>query len=122
MTDFINQIHPWIDNEEKHQLLRVVESTFVTEHNLTKEFEQKIRDLTGSKHAIAMTNGTAALFCCLKALEIGPGDEVIVPDMTFIATSNAVIMAGATPVLCDITMTNLSMDPEKVKEKITPQN
>ena len=66
MTDFINQIEPWIGEEERVQLLRVIESTYVTEHNLTKEFEQKIKDLTGSKHAVSMTNGTAALFCCLK--------------------------------------------------------
>ena len=48
MTDFINQIEPWIGEEERVQLLRVIESTYVTEHNLTKEFEQKIKDLTGA--------------------------------------------------------------------------
>ena len=63
MKSFINQIQPWIGEEESEQLLRVIESTFVTEHNLTREFEAKVRDLTGSKHAIAMTNGTVALFC-----------------------------------------------------------
>jgi perosamine synthetase len=118
MTDFINQIEPWIDNEEKQQLLRVIESTFVTEHNLTKEFEERIRLLTGSKHAISMTNGTAALFCCLKALGIGPGDEVIVPDMTFIATANAVLMAGATPKFADITAQDLSIDPTQIEKLI----
>tara|TARA_R110002020_G_scaffold206159_3_gene411303 strand:+ start:254 stop:1351 length:1098 start_codon:yes stop_codon:yes gene_type:complete len=119
MKSFINQIQPWIGEEESEQLLRVIESTFVTEHNLTREFEAKVRDLTGSKHAIAMTNGTVALFCCLKSLGIGPGDEVIVPDMTFIATSNSVIMAGATPVFCDIKLDDMSLDVEKVKECIT---
>ena len=99
MTDFITQIEPWIDNDELKELTRVIESTFVVEHNLTKEFEEMICELTGSKYAVAMTNGTAALFCCLKALDIGVGDEVIVPNMTFIASANAVLMAGATPVL-----------------------
>jgi len=98
----IPQIQPWIDQEELEQLRRVVESTYVTEHALTAEFEARIRELTGARHAIAMANGTVALYCCLKALDIGPGDEVIVPDMTFIATANAAIMAGATPVFCDI--------------------
>ena len=98
----IIQIEPWIGEDELSQLKRVVDSTFVVEHDLTKEFEEKICELTGARHAIAMTNGTVALFCCLKALGIGPGDEVIVPNLTFIATSNAVIMAGATPVLCDV--------------------
>lgn len=110
----INQIEPWIDHEEKEQLLRVIESTFVTENTLTKEFESRIRDLTGSKHAIAMTNGTVALYCCLLSLGIGAGDEVIVPDLTFVATSNSVIWSGAKPVFCDVD-SNGCLDIEKVK-------
>jgi len=98
----INQIEPWIDEGELIELKRVIESTFVTEAELTEEFEKMTRDLTGSKHAITMTNGTLAIYCALKALRLGPGDEVIVPNMTFIASANAVIMAGAKPVLCDI--------------------
>ena len=120
MKDFINQIEPWIDEEEREQLHRVIDSTFVTESSLTKEFEQQIKDLTGSKHAIAMTNGTAALFCCLKALGIGEGDEVIVPDMTFIATANAVLMAGATPIMIDVSKKDLGIDPVKLKKYINP--
>jgi perosamine synthetase len=119
MTDFINQIHPWIDHEEKEQLLRVIDSTYVTEAGLTKEFEDIIKTLTGSKYAISMTNGTAALYCCMKALGIGPGDEVIVPDMTFIATANAVIMTGATPILCDVSSHNLSLSPSRLKRKLS---
>ena len=75
MTDFITQIEPWIDNRELDELKRVVDSTYVVEHNLTKEFEEMICEMTGSKYAVAMTNGTAALFCCLKAL--GIGEELI---------------------------------------------
>ena len=118
MTDKIIQIEPWIGHEELEQLKRVIDSTYVVEHNLTREFESMIKDLTGSKHAIAMTNGTVALYCCLKALGIGPGDEVIVPDMTFIATSNSVIMAGATPVLCDVTKDTFCLDPKEVRKLI----
>lgn len=98
----IIQIEPWIDQSELDELKRAIDSTFVVEHNLTAEFEERIRQLTGARHAIAMANGTVALFCCLKALGIGPGDEVIVPDLTFIATATSVIMAGATPVFCDV--------------------
>lgn len=117
----IIQIEPWIDDEELEQLKRVVHNTFVTEHELTKEFESLIKDLTGSKYAVAITNGTAALYCCLKALDIGLGDEVIVPDMTFIASSNAVLMANARPILCDINHKTLCIDPNKIEELITPQ-
>ena len=98
----ILQIEPWIDDEEMIQLARVVHSTYVVENELTKEFEERIKDLTGSKYAVAMTNGTAALYCCLKALNIGPGDEVIVPNFTFIATANVVLMVGATPIFCEV--------------------
>jgi len=119
MIDFIPQIEPWIDERELFYLKQVVESTYVTEHNLTKNFENRIKDLTGSKHAIAYTNGTAALYACLKAVGVGPGDEVIVPNMTFIATSNAVLMAGAAPVFCEISETTLCIDPRNIIDLIT---
>lgn len=115
----IIQIQPWIDENELIELKRVIESTFVVEHELTKEFEQMTLDLTGSKYALAVSNGTMAQFCCLKALDIGYGDEVIVPDMTFIATSNAVIMSGAKPVFCDISMDTFCIDPSKIESLIT---
>lgn len=114
----IIQIEPWIDNTELEQLKRVVDSTFVTEHELTKEFEQITMDLAQSKHAMATCNGTAALFMALKAIDVGPGDEVIVPDMTFIASANCVIMAGATPILCDVKRDTYCIDPEKIEELI----
>ena len=120
MRDFIPQIEPWIDNSELKELKRVIDSTFITENKLTKEFEDMIKELTGSKYAIAITNGTAALFCCLKALDIGPGDEVIVPNMTFVATSNAVLMAGAKPILCEIDPDTLCLDPSNLQELISP--
>ena len=119
MTDFIPQIEPWIDNSELEQLMRVIDSTYVVEHDLTKEFESMICDMTGSKYAVAMTNGTVALFCCLKALGIGVGDEVIVPDMTFIASANAVIMCGATPVLCDVDPDTMCMTDKTIERCLT---
>ena len=121
MTDFIPQIEPWIDDSELTELKRIIESTFVVEHDLTKEFEQMTCDLTGSKYAVAMTNGTVALFCCLKALGVGPGDEVIVPNMTFIASANAVIMCGATPVLCEVDSKTFCMTVDTVKECVSPR-
>ncbi len=109
----IRQIEPWIDEHELDELKKVVASTFVVEGDLTREFEDRTREMTGSKHAIAVTNGTMALYCCLKALNIGPGDQVIVPDLTFIATANAVIMAGAEPVFCDIRGDTFCIDMDK---------
>jgi perosamine synthetase len=115
----IIQIEPWIDNEELLQLKRVIESTYVTEGAITTEFEEKIKLLTGARHAIAMANGTLALFACLKSLGIRPGDEVIVPDMTFIASANAVIMAGATPIFCDVLSDTYCIDVNAARALVT---
>lgn len=116
----IIQIEPWIDHEELNELKKVIESTFVTESAMTDQFEDMCKKLTGSRYAVAMTNGTLALYACLKALHIGPGDEVIVPDLTFIASANAVIMAGAIPVFCDILKDTLCLDVESASIRITP--
>lgn len=115
----IIQIEPWIDEEELFQLKRVVDSTYVTEGAITNEFEERIKGLTGARHAIAMTNGTLALFACLKSLGIGPGDEVIVPDMTFIASANAVIMTGATPIFCEVHSDTYCIDITAARELVT---
>jgi perosamine synthetase len=119
MRDFIPQIEPWIDDNELKHLKRIIDSTYVVEHELTKEFESIVKKHTGAKHAIAMTNGTMALYSCLLALGIKSGDEVIVPNMTFIATSNAVLMAGAKPVLCEIDESTLCIDVKEIEKKIT---
>ena len=108
----IPQIQPWIDDSEWQEVKRVMESTYLTENQVTEEFEAGIKALTGAKHAIAVCNGTAALYCILKALNIGHGDEVIVPNLTFVASSNAVIMAGAKPVFCPVRADTLCIDLE----------
>lgn len=119
MRDFIPQIEPWIDEAELTELKRVIDSTYVTENALTEEFESMIRELTGTKYAVATTNGSAALFCCLKALGVGPGDSVVVPNITFAATANAVLLAGADPVLCEIDENTFCISPEALKRKIS---
>jgi perosamine synthetase len=115
----IVQIEPWINNEELTQLKRVIDSTFLTEHNLTAEFEDLTKSLTGAKYAISITNGTMALYAALISLGIGPGDEVIVPNLTFIATSNAVIMTGAKPVFCDVSINDFCADIDHFDSALT---
>jgi perosamine synthetase len=117
----IVQVEPWIDNGELKELQRVIDSTFLTEHELTAEFEQMTARLVQVKHAIAVCNGTMALFVCLKALGIGPGDEVIVPNLTFIASANAVILAGATPVLCEIQADTFCIDVARAEKILSGQ-
>jgi perosamine synthetase len=118
---FINQVEPWIDLNELRELERVIESTFVVEHALTREFEIMTAEMAGCKHAIAVCNGTMALFVALKALGIGSGDEVIVPNFTFIASANAVILAGATPVLCEVAEDTFCLDVARAEQIITPR-
>lgn len=117
--DFIPQIEPWIDENELKHLKRLVDNRYVVENKLTAEFEQLVRDHTGSKHAISVCNGTIAIYCCLKSLGIGEGDEVIVPNLTFIATANAVIMAGATPIFCDVDIDSMCIDYKLIESLIT---
>lgn len=110
---------PTIGNREQKLISSVLRSNFPNEGNLTTEFEQKIQKLLNVKYAIAVTSGTASIFLSLKALGIGYGDEVIVPDLTFIATANAVVMAGAKPILVDINPKTLTIDTERIKMAIT---
>jgi perosamine synthetase len=111
---------PELGTEEQKYIKRVFDSNYPNEGELTSLFEQRICKLLGTKHAIAVTSGTTAIFLSLKALGIQHGDEVIVPDITFIATANAVQMCGATPVLVDIDQ-NAMMSPNALVDAISPK-
>lgn len=84
-------------------------------------FEKSFSEFNGSKHSIAVSNGTTALHLALAALGIKPGDEVLVPNLTFIATSNSVRYCGAKPVLVEIEKDSWNIDANKIEEKITPK-
>ena len=85
----------------------------------TKKFETRFAEKFESKYAIAVNSGTSALHTALLALGVGPGDEVIVPPLTFIATSYAVLYVGATPVFADIDPDTFNIDPDQIESKIT---
>lgn len=114
---------PFYDNRERKALLDVLESRvwWRTPGTQTLAFEQEFAAAHGARHGIAVTNGTAALEVTLAALGISPGDEVIVPDFTFVATAGAVLFAGAVPVLVDVTRDTWCLDPNEVEAAITPQ-
>ncbi|PDV99130.1 aminotransferase DegT [Candidatus Chloroploca asiatica] len=86
-----------------------------------EQFEQKFADFCGTSHAISCCNGTAALHIALLALDVGSGDEVIVPTLTFVATANAVSYCGATPIFVDSEPTTWNMDPAAIEALITPR-
>lgn len=108
-------------DEETRAVVEVLNSRWLTMGERTQEFESAFSAFVDSRHAFAVSNGTTALHLALAAAGIGPGDEVILPSLTFVATANAVLYTGATPVFADIVSTDdLTIDPEAVKALITP--
>jgi perosamine synthetase len=110
---------PQIGTEEHRLVSAVLESNFLNDGQVTAEFERQLSVLLGVRHVVSVTSGTAAIYLALAALDIGPGDEVIVPDVTFIATANAVSMTGAKPVLVDVEPRTLNIDAEAAARAIT---
>lgn len=84
-----------------------------------ERFEKEMQDFLGVRHVLGVNSGTSALICALVGCEIGPGDEVIVPGYTYVASAGAVLSVGAVPVLAEINDT-LTIDPEDIRNKITP--
>lgn len=113
--------HPLMTGAEDARVLDVLHSNYLNDGDVTTAFERRIAGLFGAAHAVATTSGTTAIFLAVAAAGAGAGDEVIVPDVTFIATANAVRLAGATPVLVDIDPRTLNVDPEQVLQAITPR-
>jgi dTDP-4-amino-4,6-dideoxygalactose transaminase len=116
-------VWPQYDDAERKALTEVLESRiwWRTPGTRTLAFEQEFAKFQGAKHGIAVTNGTAALEVTISALGIGPGDEVIVPDFTFVATASAVLYAGAMPVTVDVSPETYCIGPQLAEAAITPR-
>lgn len=112
---------PQIGAEEYRLVQGVLESGFVNDGDVTSRFETELATLLEVRYVVGVSSGTAALFLALASLGVGRGDEVLVPDMTFIATANAVTLTGATPILVDIDPRTLTIDPEACARAITPK-
>ena len=110
---------PKLAREDKKAVLEALNSRWLTGGPRVKEFEAAFASYVGTKYAVAVNSCTAALHLAMRALNIGPGDEVIVPDLTFAATANAAIFCGAKPVLADIDEKTFNISPEQILEKIT---
>jgi dTDP-4-amino-4,6-dideoxygalactose transaminase len=117
-TTFLPYCAPSIGEEEINEVLDTLRSGFLSTGPKVRLFEDNFAEYVGAKHAIALNSCTAALEIALAALQIGPGDEVIVPTMTFCATANVVEHRGATTVLVDIGE-NLQIKPEAVASAIS---
>lgn len=114
---------PWFGPEmtgnELSRLHRVLDSNYINDGPLTREMEKKIANYCGANHGVAVTSGTMAITAALMALGIGVGDEVLVPDLTFIATANAVTLTGATVVLVDVEPERFCIDIEACRKALT---
>ena len=115
----VPQSSPWLGVEEKKALTEVVEEEWITEGPKSQEFTSKLKELMGAPFGVFAPNGTLALYLGFLALEIGEGDEIIVPDATFIASATSVVLAGAVPVFAEIKKDTFQIDISKCEELIS---
>ncbi len=111
----------WIDDDDIAAVVEVLRSDWLTTGPNVAAFEHAFAQTVGANEAVAVNSGTAALHAAMAALGIGPGDEVIVPALTFAASANCVLYCGGTPVFVDIDARTLCIDPQQVNRHITPK-
>ena len=110
---------PHIPEKAIDGVLEVLRSGNLVQGKYVDKFEKKLEKYIGSRHAVLVSSGTAALHLSLLALDVKPGDEVIIPAFTYTATANAVEIIGAKPVLVDITLEDFCIDVSKIESSIT---
>jgi dTDP-4-amino-4,6-dideoxygalactose transaminase len=121
MSDItIPLFEPDLTEQDKKAVQDVLDSGWITMGPRVSEFEKKFANFVGAKHAVAVNSCTAALHLAQAIIDIGPGDEVIVPSLTFAATANTVAQTGATPIFADVkSLNDWTIDPADVTQKIT---
>lgn len=120
-TEVLPYGRQWLDDEDVEAVVRALRSDWLTTGPLVPEFERAFAGMVGAAEAVAVSNGTAALHAAMYALGIGAGDEVLVPAMTFAASSNCVVYQGGTPVFVDVDPGTLLIDPAAAASRITPR-
>jgi dTDP-4-amino-4,6-dideoxygalactose transaminase len=111
----------WKPEKDEKQVLEVLRSGTWSRAGVVQEFEEKWAETVGAKRCLTTVNGTNALIASLIQLDVGGGDEVLVPPYTFIATVAAILATGAMPVFVDVDPETFQIDPAKIEEKITPR-
>jgi perosamine synthetase len=110
-----------VDEGDMAAVCAALRSDWLTTGPRVPAFEHEFAAYVGAKHAVAVANGTAALHVMLAALDLGPGDEVLVPAMTFAASANAVLYCRAKPVFVDVDPRTLLLDPQDAARKLSPR-
>ena len=122
MNDLIPMSSPEIDDSDVAGVVEVLRSGRLALGSKAEDFERAVADYVSVRYAVAVSSGTAALHLIVKALGIGPGDEVLVPSFTFAASVNVLLYEGATPVFVDIEPETYNLDPVDVERKVTPRS
>ena len=110
---------PEITAHDKKVILKALKNSLLTDGPKLQEFETKFAKFSGAKYAVGVSNGTASLHLALKALGLKKGDEVIIPDITFVATANSVLYCNATPVLADVNEDDFNISADSIEENIS---
>ena len=112
---------PLLGAEERANVLRALDTGWLTSGPFAAQLEREFAAYAGAPHALAVSSATAAMYLALRALRIGEGDEVITTPLTWPATANVIVSAGARPVFCDVDPLTLCLDPAAVEAAITPR-
>lgn len=112
---------PYLGREELEAVGRVFDSRWLGLGSVTKEFEERLCELLGVRHVVAVNTGTAALHTALDALDLQPGDEVLVPSLTFVSTVQAILAVAARPVFCEVCADTLTLDVVDSMKRVTPR-
>ena len=119
--EFLPFTKPAINEDDIQAVTAVLRSGWITNGPKNQELEAGVCAFTGNRYGVALSSATAAMHLLLKAMEIGPGDEVITPSMTWVSMVNLTVLAGATPVFVDVDKDTLMVNPEEVEARITPR-
>jgi UDP-4-amino-4-deoxy-L-arabinose-oxoglutarate aminotransferase len=117
-TPFLPLSKPSITEDEINAVAEVLRSGWITTGTKNAELEQSVSQITGARYAVALSSATAGMHLLLKALDIGPGDEVITPSMTWVSTANQIELCGATPVFVDVNRDTLMVEAEMIEPLI----
>lgn len=121
VTATIPVARPYIGAEEEQAVVDVLRSGWVTQGPRVAEFEDRFSKYIGCDYSVAVSSCTTALHLALLTIGVGPEDEIICPSLSFIATANAIVYAGATPVFSDIDLATYNLDPRRIEEVISPR-
>ncbi len=120
-ADQIPFLKPWVGEEEVEAVREVILSGWLSMGPKTAEFERAVASLVGAQHGVGTNSATTALYLMLRVAGVEPGDEVLCPSFTCMATANAILLAGASPRFVDIDPRTFNMDPESAEAQLTPR-